>query len=270
MLVFRAKRLCLAATLGMFMLLQPVMSFSLIHLHRGQRLSRSNISGSRPLTLLPTERWKCVRRGERRLVSTRAGSMSFGGDLAGLSQALLSAGPLGSSLLVLTVVIALHEAGHFIAARSQGIRVKTFSIGFGPKLLSYKPKGGEMSGILWPGGKGSNGQGRPRVESVNGKIVAEEGVEYTLRAIPVGGFVSFPNNWTEDKEGNIIEYEDPDLLQNRGPGQRVVVVVAGIVANLVLAWGCMFGYISTVGVVHQIYSPGLVINEVGLESNSSM
>ncbi|CAN0517805.1 unnamed protein product, partial [Laminaria digitata] len=39
--------------------------------------------------------------------------------------------------------------------------------------------------------------------------------QYTLRAIPVGGFVSFPNNYDVDTDGTITEFDDPDLLYNR-------------------------------------------------------
>ena len=62
-----------------------------------------------------------------------------------------------ASLLVLGVLIVIHEAGHFLAATSQGIRVSGFSIGFGPALIK---------------------------KEING-------VTYALRALPLGGFVSF-------------------------------------------------------------------------------
>lgn len=45
-------------------------------------------------------------------------------------------------------------------------------------------------------------------------------VQYTLRAIPVGGFVSFPNNYEVDEEGVVTEFDDPDLLSNRQEGDR--------------------------------------------------
>ena len=39
--------------------------------------------------------------------------------------------------------------------------------------------------------------------------------QYTLRAIPVGGYVSFPNNYEVDDDGVVTELDDPDLLYNR-------------------------------------------------------
>lgn len=62
------------------------------------------------------------------------------------------------------------------AAISQGIKVKNFSIGFGPTLVSIKP-------------------GAPE---------DEDAVEYTVRAIPAGGFVSFPQHYEVDDDGEII------------------------------------------------------------------
>lgn len=61
-------------------------------------------------------------------------------------------------------------------AVSQGIKVKNFSIGFGPPLLSYKA----------------------------GDPEDEDAIEYTVRAIPAGGFVSFPQHYEVDDDGEII------------------------------------------------------------------
>jgi RIP metalloprotease RseP len=74
-----------------------------------------------------------------------------------------------SSVLVLALIVAVHELGHFIGARSQGIKVENFSIGFGPTLFSYKPP--------------------------------NDNVEYTIRAFPAGGFVSFPKFYEIDDDG---------------------------------------------------------------------
>ena len=65
-----------------------------------------------------------------------------------------------ASLTILGLLILFHEAGHFLAAKFQGIRVNGFSIGFGPALIK---------------------------KDING-------VTYALRALPLGGFVSFPDD----------------------------------------------------------------------------
>ena len=54
---------------------------------------------------------------------------------------------IASALAVLAAIIAIHEAGHFAAARSQGIHVTKFAIGFGPAVLSY-----QVPGVACPAG----------------------------------------------------------------------------------------------------------------------
>ena len=82
-----------------------------------------------------------------------------------------------AALAVLGLLIVIHEAGHFLAATTQGIRVDGFSIGFGPALIKHQRRG----------------------------------ITYALRALPLGGFVSFP----DDDENSEIPADDPDLLRNR-------------------------------------------------------
>ena len=89
-----------------------------------------------------------------------------------------------TSITVLGFLIFFHEMGHFIAAIVQGIYVDGFSIGFGPSIIQKKYK----------------------------KIT------YSLRAFPLGGFVSFP-----DEDQNNIDPKDPNLLKNRPIIQRVIV-----------------------------------------------
>lgn len=68
--------------------------------------------------------------------------------------------PAGA-LLVLASIVLVHESGHYLAARSFGIEVEEFSIGFGPKLLGFEALGNE----------------------------------FNLRAFPLGGYVRFPENY---------------------------------------------------------------------------
>ncbi len=130
---------------------------------------------------------------------------------------------LFTSVTVLALLIFFHEAGHFLAATLQGIRVSGFSIGFGPALIKKELKG----------------------------------VTYSLRALPLGGFVSFPD---DDKESDISS-DDPDLLSNRPISQRLIVISAGVIANLLIAWLVLFGQASFLGVPNQP-NPGVLIIDV--------
>ena len=96
------------------------------------------------------------------------------------------------SIAVLGLLIFFHESGHFLAAVLQKIKVSGFSIGFGPALLKK-----EINGIT-----------------------------YSLRSLPLGGFVSFPDEETD----SLVEPNDPDLLKNRPIHQRAIVISAGVLA----------------------------------------
>jgi regulator of sigma E protease len=124
-------------------------------------------------------------------------------------------------VFVLGAVIVIHEGGHFLVAKAVGIYVKTFSVGFGPKLLRYR----------W------------------------RGTEYALSAVPFGGYVKMAGEGVMeeiqdagtggevDAEGVVIP--ESQYFSSKNPWQRMAVVVAGPVANLLLtlvvciglAWG---------------------------------
>mmetsp|Transcript_2882 Transcript_2882/g.4109 ORF Transcript_2882/g.4109 Transcript_2882/m.4109 type:complete len:471 (-) Transcript_2882:476-1888(-) len=142
------------------------------------------------------------------------------------------------ALLVLCGVITFHELGHFLAARSQGVKIDNFSIGFGPEIYWIKPK---------------------------------NGVRYSLRAIPLGGFVSFPRRIEEEdieevksREPDAVIYdpEDPHLLENRPPLQRVIVISAGVIANLILSFALTFGSATTIGVSKPHFEQGVTIAQI--------
>lgn len=84
-------------------------------------------------------------------------------------------GPVGS-VSVLAFVILIHELGHFLAARSLNISVKEFSVGVGPKIAGFTRKTGAET------------------------EEDDEGIEFNLRAIPLGGYVRFPENYNTTLE----------------------------------------------------------------------
>jgi membrane-associated protease RseP (regulator of RpoE activity) len=142
-----------------------------------------------------------------------------------------------TALAILAGLIVVHEAGHFFAATWQGIRVSGFSIGFGPVLLERQRRG----------------------------------VQFALRAIPLGGFVAFP----DDDEQSAIPKTDPNLLSNRPLPQRALVIAAGVLANLLLAWlvlvaqgvvvGIPAGFSATPGVLVSGVQAGLPAATAGLQ-----
>jgi regulator of sigma E protease len=105
-------------------------------------------------------------------------------------------------VILLGVMILVHELGHFWAALAVGIRVETFSIGFGPRLFGFK--------------RGDT--------------------DFRLSAIPFGGYVRMLGDQPGDE--NAI---DPGSFQAKARWQRALVILAGPLMNIVLAIGLVTG-----------------------------
>ena len=97
---------------------------------------------------------------------------------------------------VLGVLVFVHELGHFLVARWHGVRVLTFSLGFGPKLLSFR--------------RGDT--------------------EYCLSAIPLGGYVKMAGENPEDQP----QGADDEFL-SKSKWQRFQILLAGPAMNMILA-----------------------------------
>ncbi len=132
------------------------------------------------------------------------------------------------AIAVLAILILVHELGHFMAARVQGIHVNRFSIGFGPVLWKYQGKQ----------------------------------TEYALRAIPLGGYVGFPD---DDEESNIPD-DDPNLMKNRPIMDRAIVISAGVIANFIFAYLVLLVMTLSVG-IGTVDQPGVRITKI-LEPNA--
>ncbi|MBA3949351.1 MAG: RIP metalloprotease RseP [Acidobacteria bacterium] len=99
-------------------------------------------------------------------------------------------------LFVLGIVVFVHELGHFLAARRIGVRVITFSLGFGPKLFSMK--------------RGDT--------------------EYAVSAIPLGGYVKMAGEQPDDERSGAS-----DEFLSKSKWQRFQVLIAGPLMNVLLA-----------------------------------
>lgn len=99
-------------------------------------------------------------------------------------------------LLMLTLLVVIHEGGHFFVGKKCGIRINEFSVGFGPKLFSRK----------------------------------KDEIAYSVRALPLGGFVSF---YGEDEE--IDKVSEPRAFNNMPIWKRALTIMAGPVMNILTA-----------------------------------
>ena len=116
-----------------------------------------------------------------------------------------------SALIGLGILIVIHELGHFLVAKKTGVGVLTFSIGFGPKLLSRK--------------------------------IGE--TDYAISAFPLGGYVKMVG---EDPEEEVREADIHKSFSHQGLAKRVAIVAAGPLFNLFLAVGVFLWVFISYGV----------------------
>ena len=120
------------------------------------------------------------------------------------------------ALLLLGIMVTVHELGHFTAARACGIAVRAFGVGFGPKIFSRKSK--------------------------------KSGTEYSLRAIPGGGFCAF---YGEDDITGEQEKTDPRSFTIQPAWKRLIVMAAGPIMNFVLVFVAALIFFSAYGLPYE-------------------
>ncbi|MDR1616573.1 MAG: RIP metalloprotease RseP [Syntrophomonadaceae bacterium] len=98
------------------------------------------------------------------------------------------------TLIIIAVLVLVHEWGHYIVARKIGIPVHEFSLGFGYRLYSFK----------------------------------KDGVVFSIRAVPLGGFVRLAGE-------EVADMEAPGGYFNRKPVEKIAVSIAGPLMNFVIA-----------------------------------
>ncbi len=152
-------------------------------------------------------------------------------------------------------LIGIHELGHFLAAKWSGIRTNAFAIGMGSTVFSYR-KG---IGFCYKSTK-------PKVIAMFGKDATEmsdvelheHGIsetEYSLRLLPIGGFVSMLGQ--EDGKPDAVS-EDPRSYNTCSIGKRMVVVSAGVIMNMLLA-AVLFVICFQVGVRFEAPIVGMIV-----------
>jgi len=128
--------------------------------------------------------------------------------------------------LGIAFTIALHEWGHFTAARYYGMKVRRFFVGFGPEVFSFQ-----------------------RGETV-----------YGLKAIPLGGFCDIVGMTNQDE---VDPEDEPRAMRNKPWWQRIIVLLGGIIMNLLIALIILYGLAVTSGLPNQNPDTTAVVGEVG-------
>src|SRR6195256_5988630 len=117
-------------------------------------------------------------------------------------------GYLSPFLFVLTIVVFFHELGHFLVARWAGVKVLTFSLGFGPELVGFDDR---------------------------------HGTRWKISAVPLGGYVKFFGDESEastpssEKLASMTAEEREGSFHHKKVGPRAAIVAAGPIANFILA-----------------------------------
>lgn len=103
-------------------------------------------------------------------------------------------------ILILGILVFVHELGHFLTAKKSGVFIHEFSIGMGPLIKSIKGK---------------------------------DGINYSIRALPIGGYVQMAGEIYEDDDTKTVPKDK--FMCNRPWYQRLIILVAGVFNNFLLA-----------------------------------
>jgi regulator of sigma E protease len=151
----------------------------------------------------------------------------------------LSHGLLGYAvpfLFVLTIVVFFHELGHFLVARWAGVRVLTFSLGFGPELFGFSDR---------------------------------HGTRWKVSAIPLGGYVKFFGDESEastpsaESLAAMTEEERAGSFHHKKVSPRAAIVAAGPIANFIL------GALIFAGMALYYGKPSTIARVDGVTANSA-
>ncbi len=117
-------------------------------------------------------------------------------------------------IVILAILVLIHELGHFLAAKKNGIRVEEFGLGFPPRVWGFK-KGETL---------------------------------YSINLIPIGGFVKlFGEEYHEESSKHRSKADANKAFINKTPAQKAFVIIAGVLGNFLLAW-ILISYLFTQGV----------------------
>lgn len=161
--------------------------------------------------------------------------------------------------LTIGILVFIHEFGHFAAAKLSGMRVDVFAIGFGKRLFGWNKKTGFNFGKL---PKDFDGEGN---------------TDYRLSMLPLGGYVKIAGMIDESFDASFADKEpQPYEFRAKPMWQKVFVITAGVLMNLLLAWIIFWGgnffrgkpvtKTTTIGYIEQ----GTSLDSLGLKYNDGI
>lgn len=148
-------------------------------------------------------------------------------------------------ILVLSVLVFVHEAGHFFTARKFGVKADEFGLGFPPRAIGvYKDAKGKWRRLV----------GNRDIETLEGDEVPSDTV-YSLNWLPIGGFVKIKGENGDDRD-------EADSFGAQKIWKRTIILAAGVIMNIILAFA-LFSICFMVGAPQTVETGGKIqITEV--------
>lgn len=142
-----------------------------------------------------------------------------------------------ATIILLGVLIFIHELGHYLAARSIGVRVERFSVGYPPRLMTFTsiPDGWKFRLFFYR----KNDEGKLAWGSIKSTIISRpgrkgSGTEYCFAVIPFGGYVKVAGVLDESMDAT-FEHK-PYELMSKSKWQQIWFMSAGVIMNTLLAF----------------------------------
>lgn len=173
-----------------------------------------------------------------------------------------------AAIVLLGVVIFIHELGHYMAARSIGVKVERFSVGYPPRLITFTSikDGWEFRFFFYrKNDEGKLGWGPIKTILINRVGRKGTGTEYCFAVIPFGGYVKVAGIIDESMDTN-LEHK-PYELMSKPKWQQIWFMSAGVIMNTVLAFFIFFGLYNYTG--KPVMSNEPIINEILTDSPAS-
>ena len=141
-----------------------------------------------------------------------------------------------STALVIGILVFVHELGHYLAARSVGVRVEKFSIGFPPRFFTITSiDGGFDITFFFFRYKEGRLKWRP-ILNTNLGIKGRKGTntEYVIALIPLGGYVKMAGSLDESFDTELTG--SPDEFSSKSVLQKIWILSAGVIMNIITAF----------------------------------
>jgi regulator of sigma E protease len=141
-----------------------------------------------------------------------------------------------AAIPVFSLLVLVHELGHFLTAKWAGIRVEEFGLGLPPRIVGLRRRASGRWEVIWFNGDRASAEGGAAAAepAARADVIAPPAQTiYSLNLLPIGGFVRMPgeNGELYDEYGRY----DPQSFAAKSAGRRIIVLLAGVTMNFLLA-----------------------------------